>query len=277
MNTTTETGLVPPQYSQQIIGDLPVPRPLFDYACAHDPLWTTGMTLNIPNLTDDVIGGWITEGGALPTDDVAVGTIPVSVLMWAHAVKASFSVIERSSPSFTEFYYRRATAAFYRAVEAKILSAVAANAVASAITATDLKAVVTDIFTMAAEVMTNSQNANPQQFNYANTILAAPDVWAALGSVSFLSAPAFSTGSIDPSGQGNADLAGMRVVPVPALAAGIAYVGDRNSVSAYGGGSAGVRLNAMVVGTAQTELGVYAEYAQNVEYTKGWVKHTFHA
>ena len=101
-----------------------------------------------------------------------------------------------------------------------------------------------------------------------------PDVWAALGKVTVLNGPAFSGGGIA-AAPGQGDLGGIRILPVPGLPAGQVLVGDSRAVRAYGGGSAGVRLSALVVGVAQTQHGLYSEFAINTENPAGWVKHNF--
>lgn len=273
LDVTKLAGLLPPQYSERIIGDVPARRRVFDHAVAHEGLWSTGMTLEVPTLTDDVQGGWIAvDGGSVPTDDMAIGFTPVAVKLWGHAAKASYSLVERSAPSFVAAYYRRAIASFYRDVETDLTTTITGAAQASSIVST--VPVVADLFEMAAEVLEHSDAAGCDAD--ADVALCAPGVWSALMSSARADAPAFS------GGQGDAhpsvgNIAGITIVAVPKLPAGTLLVGDSQSVRAYGGQSEAMRLAALVVGVAQWQHGVLAEFAHNVENTKGWVKHTFTA
>jgi hypothetical protein len=266
VDTAGAAGLVPDQYASRILGDVSLPRPIFDNCVAKEALWSTGTTLKIPTITANPNGNWLLEGGALATDSMTLDFTDVDVKFWAHACKMSFTIIDRSSPNVVETYYRRAIQSFYSDVEVSLLTAIEGGAVGFE-PAADTELVL-GIFQMAAQVMATSTAAglpaNP------DTVLAAPDVWARLGGKALLEGPAFSSGSIK-AAPGAGDLAGLSVIACPGLTAGDLLVGDSRAVRAYGG-SGSINLSALVVGTAQTEHGVYAEFAENVENALGWVK-----
>lgn len=271
LSTETAAGVVPPQHAERILGDASTPRRLFDHAVAHETLWSTGMKLEIPRLEADVEGGWIAEGGVLPTNDVTIGLDETAVRMWAHAARMSFSVVDRSSPAFVATYYRRTAEAYHRAVEALIRDTVAGSAAAFAGAAAAPTPAV--VFDMAAQLLEESHAAGEEA--NIDTILAASDVWAALGGTTAMQGPAFASGDLPASAQGGA-LAGLRLVPVPGLGKGRIYVGDRRAIRLYGGDNASTKLQALVVGVAQVQHGVYAECAIHAERA-GWIGHTFGA
>lgn len=120
--TVDNPGVLPITYTQQILGELPAPRPLFDVA-AHPPLPAAGMQIDKPIWTTLPDGGWMADDAAEPVSvKAAIGTKPVAIKQWAAVVETSEAVLNRSSPNWVDAWYRAAIKDYYLDVETLLVA-----------------------------------------------------------------------------------------------------------------------------------------------------------
>jgi hypothetical protein len=99
-NVTTNPGVVPIAYVDQVIDSPGADRPLFD-AMDHADMPASGMTIRRPEITTRPDGGFPATTRRGSTSAVAIGNHDVNVRQWA-GCSAMVALVERSSPSYVE-------------------------------------------------------------------------------------------------------------------------------------------------------------------------------
>src|SRR5262249_50416622 len=127
LDTGDVPGLVPPNYTTEILGGITVERALAERLCVSRPLPEFGMTIVKPKWTTLPNGGWVAENAATPSNAPAVGTGDVDVLEWAWGVAMSYALATRSNPDALDSFFRAAVQDYYADVEQKIADLIAAN------------------------------------------------------------------------------------------------------------------------------------------------------
>ena len=238
-NVTTNPGVVPIAYVNQVIDSLGDARPLFD-AMDHADMPASGMTIRRPEITTRPDGGWLADDTAgAPTSAVKIGNHDVNVLQWAWGGAASVALVERSSPSYVEEVFAQAIKAYHKDVEADIAAAFDA---AVGPPAASLGVAVT-MFLGAYR-------------DYPNLVIAGGAAYGKL--LDALGTLMFASGSAD--AQGNATLAGMRVIASPDVGSDDAWVtrSDFQEIRE----SSPIRLTVSDVESLSLEIGVTSFYAR---------------
>lgn len=272
--TTTSDGIVPPSYSTDLLGGLPVATPFLSNLCRRSALPPTGMALLKPVWEALPDGDWVaTENTAAPTSAATIGTKTVAVLTYAHAVLASMNLVNRSAfGGYANAYYEQAGIDYLAKKESKAVATAQGSAAAVAVTGTSTVGAIGQLVAaaVAQQTLPNTDGAEFRGLlpEYA---AVAPNLWADLVETSALNGPAFSSGDIS-WGTLSGSLSGLVVMGVPALAAGKMLVGARAAVVVHDEGE--MQLKSTIVSTLSIELGVIGNCAIDVEYPLALVKNT---
>ncbi len=262
--TTTATGdnvgIVPPNYSAELLGNLPVATPVLTSLVRRTALPSTGMSIIKPEWDDlPVVGTVSTQNSQAPTGAVGIDPKTVSVLIAAHAVRASISLIERSDfGGFAQNYYEACGISYLSWLEATALDTMLAAA--QTVTATGSTAVA-QIMSVVGEVVDNQKDGNDNLRGYVPDYVGVG--WDVYGELADTLGPRFAGGSVN-AGTLNGNLAGIQVYMLPGLAANDILVGARAATTVQAEDA--MQLRSMIVETLSIELGVIAHAAFDVEY-----------
>lgn len=269
--TALNTGLIPPVYTSEILGGLPVSTPILDLLVRHSQLPATGMSMIKPEWVTLPEGDWVnTENTEPASDAVAIGTTSVSVLTWAHAIKASVNLLERATfGGFAQAYYEQVVLSFRSDLEAKTREQI--YVAAPTYSPADITKPVDVIADLVEEVIAQQSDSNgnfrglPPDF-----VAVAPNQFGRLiKTTNFM--PFAQTSASWGSMMGS--LAGLTVVMVPSLPPGDIVVGARGATVVYDDTPA--ELRAVIVNTMSIELGVIVNTAVHVEFPDALAKVTF--
>lgn len=262
--TTTATGdnvgIVPPNYSAELLGNLPVATPVLNSLVRRTPLPSTGMSIIKPEWDDlPIVATVATQNTQAPTGAVGIDPKTVSVLIAAHAARASISLIERSDfGGFAQNYYEACGISYLSWLEAKALDTMLAAA--QAVTATGTTAVA-QIMSVIGQVVENQKDGNDNLRGYVPDYVGVG--WDVYGELADTLGPRFAGGSVN-AGTLNGNLAGIQVYMLPGLAANDILVGARAATTVQAEDA--MQLRSMIVETLSIELGVIAHAAFDVEY-----------
>lgn len=244
-------GVLPIQYTTELLGELPASRPLVSI-CAQRAMPSSGMLIRKPVWTTKPNGGWVADDtvGA-PTNTPKIGLHDVAVEQWQYAFATSQAVAERSSPDYIEAVYRQAIVDYHNDCEAKLAAAIVAEAAGAD---TTIGAGIAAVYTATGRV--------------ANVLLLAPDAYGAL--VDADGTHRFSQGSVGLSG-GNlvGNIYGLDVVVSGSLPPTTAIVGVRNAIEFRETNP--IRLSANVIGAMTIELGVLSFATFDIEVPDAFV------
>ena len=263
VDTDDASGLLPPAYSDEVIGGLPVSSPFYDTLIRHTNLPATGMSVIRPRWETLPSGDWYSSQNTQPASNtVEVGVETTPVLSYAHAIRASIDLVERSDfGGFAGASYEQETIDYVSKREAKAIQVALADAQLTTSEATSAAGVIGDL---VAAVITNQLDGDGNFRGLLPEYAAvAADVWSELGETSTVNGFAFGTGEIR-WGQLAGSLNGLVTMLVPGLPAGGVLVGARGAVSVWDG--AELRRRSLVVNTMSIELGVHANVAFNVDF-----------
>ena len=251
---TSEQGVIPVAYVDQIIDAIDAPRPLHD-ALDKAEMPPAGMTIRRPKLVQAVDSPantdsrWLADDTAgMPSGALTIGNDDTPVIQWAWGGSASVALVERSQPSYIEEAFTQMVKAYYRDVEKKIAGG----------------------FPTGASTNTTIGQAVAA---YMATFRSWPNLLV-LGGVAYghlLDATGilrFASGSADASGQ--ATIAGMRVVASPDVAAADAWVTATDFMETRE--STPLRLTVADVGGLSVEIGLTSFYAQATTRPSGAVR-----
>lgn len=270
--TTDNAGIVPPFYSDMVLGNLPVWTPVLDSCVRHEPLPPTGMSIIKPSWTTLPEGDWYTsQNGEPATGAVAIGTDTVTVEFWSHAVRSSIALVERSTfGGFAQRYYEAALMSYMSDKEAKAIDTMlaAANNVSSV--GLDPANPLTAIAALIEALIDNQSDANGN-FRGLRPDFVGMDAHAFGKLIKIEGVFQFAQGqarvdSLDGS------LAGIRLVLIPGLGHGD-YLAGAQAATVVSDEDA-VQLRSLIVNTNSYELGVLAAAAFDVEYPDALAKLT---
>lgn len=234
-------GVVPIAYVTQLVDSLESPRPLFD-AFTTAELPPAGMTIRRPQITARPAGGWLaTDADPAPTGPITIGNLDSDIEQWAHGVAASVALVERSSPSYVEEAFAQMVKSYYRAVEGRIASALEAITAPATTPPTTLGG--------AGALFVSSYGSWP------NLLVAGPTAYGQI--VDAIGPMRYATGSADL--QGDAVIAGLRVVCAPNVTPADVWVTDRDLLESRE--STPIRLSVSDVTSLSLEIGVTSFYA----------------
>lgn len=263
--TTAEVpGLIPPVYTSDVLGNFNVVTPVLNTAYRHTPLPPAGMEIIKPRWDVLPDGDWYGAELTKPASNVVeIGTQTVSVLRYAHAIRTSMDVVERSAfGGFAQRYYDAVSVDYLSKKEAKATEVLVFNAHETT-TAGDTTPQA-EIATLIAAIVANQQDGDGNfRGLLPNYVAVAPDVYGTLMETTALNGFAFATGSLN-YGDMQGTLAGLRIFMAPAMDAGGILVGNSAAAVAYDGNE--LQLRSVIVNTMGVELGVYAYTAFDVDY-----------
>jgi HK97 family phage prohead protease len=236
--TTTEPGVIPIVYVQQIIDSLGADRPLFN-AMSKADMPAAGMLIRRPHVTTRPDGNWVLdETTGIPTGPVVIGNQDMPIKQWAWGGSASVALVERSAPSYVEEVFSQAVKSYYRDVEADV----AASFPTSASTVTTLGG---GFAAFMAAYRT-----------FPNLLVCGGTAYGKL--IDARGVALFSGGSAD--AQGNANIAGLSVVASPDVAATDAWVTARDFLELRE--TTPIRLSVANVEALSMEIGVTGFFAK---------------
>jgi HK97 family phage prohead protease len=270
--TTTSDGIVPPSYTSDLLGGLPVATPFLSNLCRVSALPATGMSILKPLWEVVPTGAWVSaENTAAPSSPATIGSKTVGVLTYAHAVQASINLVERSAfGGYANAYYEQAGIDYLAKKESKAVATAQGAATAVAITATTTTGAIGQLVAAVVAQQTEPNTDGPEFRGLLPEYAAvSPDLWGDLVETKALDGPAFSSGSIS-WGSLAGSLSGLVVMAVPALTAGKILVGARAATVVHDQGPA--QLKSVVVNTLSVELGIIGNCAIDVEYPAALAK-----
>ena len=247
-------GVLPPSYTETILGEQPIIRPLAGI-CASRPMPATGLQIIKPVWTTQPAGGWVQPSDPTPSNKAAIGTQTVDVRQWAYGISMKWAVATRSAPDFADAVYRRALADYAEDVETLLAAAVEGKVSDNGGGQDTLGGAVAHYFGI--------NKAGP------TLLLLSPDKAGELiDAEGFLK---YASGAIAASSADGfyGTIAGMSVIVSPALSMKTAIVAGRGAVELRETSPA--RLTAQNVGALELELGVTLETTVDVEVPTAFV------
>ena len=257
VTTADVPGLVRPQYVDELLGLLELGTPVISAFRQGNltsnpitfPKWTT-----LPVV--DVVTG---EKVAIPTGPVTIGSQSLTVATYAGGNDASVQVLDWSSPSFLEEYFKAATEVYARKIEGVFETALVAAATSiGAGPFTNIAAVIGNIIGRAAGkglpgnfVLIVSGDVFGYMFEKMSA--GGPGIWGIV-SANFPTPP---------------------VIVAPFFPAGTMVGAMTGAAICFQNAAAPVRLRAVDVNLLGVDLGVYGYFAAGVLYGAGLWKATF--
>ena len=170
-STTTNTGLTLAPHLQEFISTTIAGRPSID-AISGGVLPASGMSFTIPRLTQaptvEVVAEEDDTFGTPMTSDF----MTVNVQKFAGASRISYELIDRSDPSFLTELLREMAAAYAKATDIAVISAL--------LNGTDATAVAAGADGLQSFISTEAAAAYKGSGNYARNLIANTDMWAAI-------------------------------------------------------------------------------------------------
>jgi HK97 family phage prohead protease len=224
--TTANPGVTPPGFLSDVKGILESSRPAIEATGGPGPLGASGMSLHWPYYAGD-LGTLVGKQTAEKADITSVvvnlldGSAPIDT--FAGGSDISYQLIRRSSPSYLEAYGRIMLAGWALTTEREYetdLNTAATGTITGDIS--DDAATRATFFAGSAKV--RSATGAP-----ASAVLAASDVFAALGAV--LTPASYGTANLTGTAQASTlqvNVSGLAVIEAPYLPAGVAiFTNDR--------------------------------------------------
>lgn len=274
VGTTTHSGIVPPAYTTEILGNLPVWTPALDGMVRHAALPEKGMSIIKPRWTDLPEGDWYpTENAEPATDATAIGTETVSVLAWAHAIRASIALIERSSfGGYAQAYFDAVGMSYLSDKEKLVVDTIFSEATASVSFTPNTTTPLVSIGELLEDLVDNQSdvNGNFRGFRPDYVGVSANEFAQLMRTEGVFQ---WAQGSLlIPSLEGA--LSGLQIVLLPTRPPGDYVMGARAATLVYDQANE-TELRAEIPSTMSIELGVMFFTAVDVEYPDAIVKATF--
>ncbi len=170
-STTTNTGLTLAPHLQEFITTTISGRPSVD-AISGGALPASGMSFTIPRLTQAPTVADVDEEGNTFGTPMTSDFLTVNVNKFAGASIISYELIDRSSPEFLTELLREMAAAYAKATDIAVISAL--------LTGTDATAVAAGADGLQSFISTEAAAAYKGSGNYARNLIANTDMWAAI-------------------------------------------------------------------------------------------------
>ena len=171
-STTTNTGLTLAPHLQEFISTTISGRPTID-AISGGALPASGMSFTIPKLTQAPTDADVMEEGSPFGTPMTSDFLTVNVNKFAGASVVSWELIDRSSPEFLNELLREMSAAYAKATDLAVVSALLAGG-------TDATAVAAGADGLQSFIATESAAAYAGSGNFARNLIANSTNWAAI-------------------------------------------------------------------------------------------------
>ena len=171
-STTTNTGLTLAPHLQEFISTTINGRPTID-AISQSALPASGMSFTIPKLTQAPTVADVNEEGSPFGTPMTSDYLTVSVNKYAGASIVSWELIDRSSPAFLNELLREMSAAYAKATDLAVVSALLSGG-------TDATAVAGTASGLQSFIATESAAAYAGSGNFARNLVANSTNWAAI-------------------------------------------------------------------------------------------------
>lgn len=171
-STTTNTGLTLAPHLQEFISTTINGRPTID-AISQSALPASGMSFTIPKLTQAPTVADVNEEGDPFGTPMTSDYLTVSINKYAGASIVSWELIDRSSPAFLNELLREMSAAYAKATDLAVVSALLSGG-------TDATAVAGTASGLQSFIATESAAAYAGSGNFARNLVANSTNWAAI-------------------------------------------------------------------------------------------------
>lgn len=171
-STSTNTGLTLAPHLQEFISTTINGRPTID-AISQSALPASGMSFTIPKLTQAPTVADVNEEGSPFGTPMTSDYLTVSVNKYAGASIVSWELIDRSSPAFLNELLREMSAAYAKATDLAVVSALLSGG-------TDATAVAGTASGLQSFIATESAAAYAGSGNFARNLVANSTNWAAI-------------------------------------------------------------------------------------------------
>jgi HK97 family phage major capsid protein len=171
-STTTNTGLTLAPHLQEFISTTISGRPTID-AISGGALPASGMSFTIPKLTQAPTVADVNEEGSPFGTPMTSDYLTVNVNKFAGASVVSWELIDRSSPEFLTELLREMSAAYAKATDLAVVSALLSGG-------TDATAVAGTASGLQSFIATESAAAYSGSGNFARNLVANSTNWAAI-------------------------------------------------------------------------------------------------
>ena len=169
-STTTNTGLTLPTHLQEFISTTIDGRPTID-AISRGVLPASGMSFTIPKLTQAPTVGDVNEGSSPFGTAMTSDYMTVNVNKFAGASRISWELIDRSSPAFLTELLREMAAAYAKATDLAVVSALLSGG-------TDATAVAGTASGLQSFISVESAAAYSGSGNFARNLVANTTNWS---------------------------------------------------------------------------------------------------
>ena len=169
-STTTNTGLTLPTHLQEFISTTIDGRPTID-AISRGALPASGMSFTIPKLTQAPTVADVNEGDSPFGTPMTSNYLTVDVQKYAGASRISWELIDRSSPAFLTELLREMAAAYAKATDLAVVSALISGG-------TDATAVAGTATGLQTFISTESAAAYSGSGNFARNLVANTTNWS---------------------------------------------------------------------------------------------------
>lgn len=222
--TTNNPGVIPPQWLTTIVGIIDRGRPTVQAFGGARSAGDSGMSIDWPYYTGGYVG-LVAEQATEKTEvvsrrvDILRGTADLKT--YAGASDISYQLLRRSSPSYREAYARILAIAYGVTTDA-----VFAAAVADAATGTGTWDGAT-LASLTAALFAASSDVDNAVGAPADVVLAAPDVFAKIGTLDGLVPPVYGTNNVQGTSQASTlrvNVSGLEIVNDRSLAPGVLLV-----------------------------------------------------
>ena len=169
-STATNTGLTLPTHLQEFISTTIDGRPTID-AISRGVLPASGMSFTIPKLTQAPTVADVNEGSSPFGTPMTSNYLTVDVQKYAGASRISWELIDRSSPAFLTELLREMAAAYAKATDLAVVSALLSGG-------TDATAVAGTATGLQSFISTESAAAYSGSGNFARNLVANTTNWS---------------------------------------------------------------------------------------------------
>jgi HK97 family phage major capsid protein len=169
-STATNTGLTLPTHLQEFISTTIDGRPTID-AISRGVLPASGMSFTIPKLTQAPTVADVNEGDSPFGTPMTSNYLTVDVQKYAGASRISWELIDRSSPAFLTELLREMAAAYAKATDLAVVSALLSGG-------TDATAVAGTATGLQSFISTESAAAYSGSGNFARNLVANTTNWS---------------------------------------------------------------------------------------------------
>jgi HK97 family phage prohead protease len=230
--TTNNPGVIPPAWLTDIVGIMDRGRPVVSAFGGPSSAGDSGMSINWPYYDggyDGLVGEQVTEKSEVTTRRVDIKSASADLKTYAGASDISYQLLRRSSPSYREAYTRILGIAYSVTTDAVFAAAVAA-AGADAAVDWDMTG---DLATLLTALFSASSAVDDAVGTPADVVLAAPDVFMAIGILTGVVPAPGQVGGTSPTQASTltVNVSGLHITKARALAAGTLLVSSSSAAS----------------------------------------------